>query len=321
MYKKSSENGIMKPTHTGDATVMPDRFSPQTDIRVLHRQDAVRRYMSPDVQQIQPHFHYQNEFLFTVGGTADFHISGKTYHVQSGSFLFVNNLENHYIISHSEGYDRYTVRFSNEALNTLIHDPLLLSIFKQRPSGFCHQYVCTPQEMKHYVLMLDIMTREYAEQAPYWDYLIASKLRDILIYMYRHQPNAFPGERGQSGQELIFNVQNYIESICSWRKSPIASSSANIISATFSPASPAIRSSSTSSWCGSPKPRICSCILIRKYSRSLGMWGLAARRTSSAFSNRTRDCRRCSTATASKGRRPYRTAAFLYVEEVLTKCV
>ena len=212
MYKKSGENGIMKPTHTGDATVMPDRFSPQTDIRVLHRQDAVRRYMSPDVQQIQPHFHYQNEFLFTVGGTADFHISGKTYHVQSGSFLFVNNLENHYIISHSEGYDRYTVRFSNEALNTLIHDPLLLSIFKQRPSGFCHQYVCTPQEMKHYVLMLDIMTREYAEQAPYWDYLIASKLRDILIYMYRHQPNAFPGERGQSGQELIFNVQNYIES-------------------------------------------------------------------------------------------------------------
>lgn len=190
---------------------MPDRFSPETDIRIYHRQDAVRRYMSPDVQQNKPHFHYQNELLLTVAGKADFHISGKTYHVSSGSFLFVNNLENHYIISHSEGYDRYTVRFSNEALSTLIHDPLLLSIFKQRPEGFCHQYVCSPQEMSHYVLMLDIMAREYEKQEPYWDYLIASKLRDILIYLYRRRPQAFPGARRQSGQELIFNVQNYIE--------------------------------------------------------------------------------------------------------------
>lgn len=191
---------------------MAERFLPDTDIRITHRQDAVQSYMAPDVQQKAPHFHYLCEFLLNVGGTAEFNVEGRVYHVEPGTALCISNLENHFILSHSEGYDRYTARFSNDALTTLIHDPLLLSIFKQRPEGFCHQYVCSPEELAHYAHMLDIMVREYQNRKPYWDYLIASKMRDILVYMYRRNPDAFPGTRKQAGQDVIFDIQNYIES-------------------------------------------------------------------------------------------------------------
>lgn len=190
---------------------MPERFSPDTDIQVTHRRDAVQGSMAPDVQDKTPYFHYQCEFLFTVSGTAQFNVSGRVYRVEPGTILCINNLETHFIISNSGDYDRYTVRFSNEALAALIRDPLLLSIFKQRPEGFCHQYVCTERETARCAHILEAMEREYEEQRPYWDYLIADRLRDILVSMYRRDPGAFPGTRRQAGQAVVFDVQNYIE--------------------------------------------------------------------------------------------------------------
>lgn len=181
-------------------------------VRIFHRKDEVQAYMHPDVQKKTPHFHNQCELILNVGGYADFNISGTVYHLEPGHILVINNLENHSILSHSEGYDRYTARFSNEILASMVHDPLLLSIFKQRIPGFCHQYICTPQETVRYTRLLDIMVHEYQLQRPYWEQLILSKLTDILIYMYRTQPNAFPGTRQANGQGLIYNIQNYIES-------------------------------------------------------------------------------------------------------------
>lgn len=191
---------------------MSNRFSPETDVRVIHWQRAALSSLSPAAQQLHPYFHYQCEFLLTVGGSAEFNVSGRVYHLKPGSVLCISNLENHFIISHSGDYDRYSILFSNDALATFIHDPLLLSIFKQRPEDFCHQYLCTEKETAHYAKMLDIMLREYIEQNAYWDYLIASKMRDILVYMYRHRPEAFPGSRRQAGQDVIFDIQNHIES-------------------------------------------------------------------------------------------------------------
>jgi len=184
----------------------------QPYIRILHRRDAVQAYMSPDVQTKAPHFHNQCELLLNIGGTADFNIVGTVYHLDPGSMLLINNMENHYIISHSEGYDRYTAQFSNEVLTAFIHDPVLLSIFKQRIPGFCHLYTCTPQELTYYTSMLDMMVNEYKYQRPYWDHLVTSRLSNILVNMYRNRPEAFPGTRQLDGQNLIFNIQNYIES-------------------------------------------------------------------------------------------------------------
>ncbi len=190
---------------------MTEHFSSKTDIMVLHRQDAVQAYMAPCAQKKTPHFHYQYELLLNIGGTADFNIAGKFYHVNPGSILLMSNMENHYILAHSKGYDRFTIRFSSEALATFVRDPLLLSIFKQRPPGFCHQYNCQPNELAHYRHMADLMAAEYEARQPYWDQMVAVKLLDILINMYRHNPEAFPMRHSAGGQNMIFDVQNYIE--------------------------------------------------------------------------------------------------------------
>ncbi|MBQ2989928.1 MAG: helix-turn-helix transcriptional regulator [Clostridia bacterium] len=187
-------------------------FLPETDICIVHRRDAARQYMSPGAQIKKPHFHNQVELIMCLGGHASFSIAGMEYRIEEGDILCVSNMESHCITSHSAGYERYMARFSNEALSTLIHDPLLLSIFKQRPEGFCHLYRCQAEEIIHYRHMLDMMKQEYRRQQPYWQELIMSGMRNILVHMYRNNPDAFPGVRKQAGQMVIFDIQNYIES-------------------------------------------------------------------------------------------------------------
>lgn len=191
---------------------MVSHFSKEKDILIHHRQDRVGSYMSPDVQDAAPHFHYQYELLLTVGGEADFVIAGLCYHIQPGSILFMNNMENHYIVASSPSYDRYTLRFSSEVLAAYLRDPLLLSVFKQRPENFCHQYHCTPEQLIRFAHLAQLIEQEYQTQAPYWDQIILSKLLIILVELYRTRPESFPAHQSAESQSLIFNVQNYIES-------------------------------------------------------------------------------------------------------------
>lgn len=191
---------------------MPGSFLPEKDILILHRQNPVAKYMSPEAQAANPHFHYQYEMVLNVRGDADYCISGAMYHADPCSLLLMSNMENHYIVRHSVGYDRFTLRFSTELLAAFLRDPLLLSIFKQRPEGFSHLYLCEADEFEQYVHLARLMLEEYKEQQFYWDQMIASKLLTILISMYRRRPEVFPAHQSAESLGLIFGVQNYIES-------------------------------------------------------------------------------------------------------------
>lgn len=187
------------------------RLSPQSDIVIRFRQDSVKPYMAPAAQHAAPHFHYQHELLLPVEGSAEFEISGRRYQAAPGCLLFMSNLENHSVVSSSTGFARYIMRFSNEALAVYLRDPLLLSVFKQRPEGFCHRYLCRERELAAYLRLARQMEREYRRQAPCWDQMVVSGLLAILVGIYRTDPAFFPGHRGAEGQNLIFDVQNYIE--------------------------------------------------------------------------------------------------------------
>lgn len=181
------------------------------EILINYRRNQVESYMNPDRQTAAPHFHYQYELLLCIAGEADFVIAGQLYHIGTGSMLFMSNHENHCIQLYSQGYERYTLRFSTELVELYLRDPLLLSIFKQRPHGFSHLYQCTPQELKHYLALIRLMDQEYQNQKPYWTQMISAKLMTILISMFRMHPECFPGSRSTENQGLIFNIQNYIE--------------------------------------------------------------------------------------------------------------
>lgn len=190
---------------------MEAQFYPEKDILINHRQNLVQGYMAPEIQERKPHFHYQYELLFCVAGEADFVIAEKVYHIFPGCILFMSNLENHYIQSYTQGYERYTLRFSNEIIAIYLRDPLLLSVFKQRPKDFCHKYVCSEKDYPRFLNLIRLMEQEYKQQKPYWAQMIASKLLTILVAIYRREPDCFPASRNAESQTLIFNVQNYIE--------------------------------------------------------------------------------------------------------------
>lgn len=183
----------------------------EKDILINHRANPVAGYMSAEEQERAPHFHYQYEVLLCVDGQADFIISGLEYHLTPGCMLFMSNLENHWIRSYSQGYERYTLRFSGEVMAQFLRDPLLLSVFKQRPADFCHLYRCGEKEFGRYLNLFRIIEQECTQQKPYWMQMVATKLLTILVSMYRKKPEFFPANRSTENQGLIFNVQNYIE--------------------------------------------------------------------------------------------------------------
>lgn len=183
----------------------------ESEIIINHRLNSVAGYMRPEQQTAAPHFHYQYELLLCVAGEADFVIAQQMYHIQAGSILFMSNLENHYIQSYTQGYERYTLRFSTELVELYLRDPLLVSIFKQRPDGFSHLYQCSPVEAKEYLSLIRLMEQEYKKQKPYWSQMIAAKLMAILICIFRRHPEFFPGSRNSEHQGLVFEIQNYIE--------------------------------------------------------------------------------------------------------------
>lgn len=185
--------------------------APETNIVINHRVNPVQGYMLSDAQPASPHFHYQYELLMCVAGEADFVVAEREYHLTPGSLLFMSNMENHWIRAYSKGYERYTLRFSGEMVALYLRDPLLLSVFKQRPEEYRHLYQCSEKEFARYLNLIRIMEQEYLQQKPYWEQMIASKLLTILVSMYRRHPEYFPGSRNAESQGLIFNVQNYIE--------------------------------------------------------------------------------------------------------------
>ena len=184
---------------------------PEEDILITHRSGEPGFYMRPEQQKANPHFHYQYELLLCAGGTAEFVVSDCCYTLTPGSVLFINNLENHFIISHDDDYERYAIRFSTQAAE-LMRNPLLLSLFRQRPKGFCHLYQCGEKELQRYQRLFHTMEREYALQKPCWSQVICSTLLILLSCIYRRNSEMFPASRHPEGQMLIFRVQSYLES-------------------------------------------------------------------------------------------------------------
>ena len=184
---------------------------PEEDILIKHRAGEPGFYMRPEQQAAHPHFHYQYELLLCTGGTAEFVVADRTYSLTPGSVLFISNLENHFIYSHDDAYERYAIRFSSQAAE-LMRNPLLLSLFRQRPEGFCHLYQCGEKELARCQKMFHTMEREYALQKPCWSQVISSSFLILLSGIYRRAPECFPANRHPEGQMLIFRVQSYLES-------------------------------------------------------------------------------------------------------------
>ncbi len=183
---------------------------PEKDLLIKHIFREPGFYMRPEQQATHPYFHYQYELLLCTGGTAEFVVADQNYKLTTGSILFISNLETHYIYSHDDTFERYGIQFSSAAAE-LMRNPVLLSLFRQRPEGFRHLYLCGEKDLLCFERLFRTMEREYKLQKPCWSQIVISNFLILLSILYRRSPEVFPASRHPEGQMLIFRVQSYLE--------------------------------------------------------------------------------------------------------------
>jgi len=164
---------------------------------------------------IEEHFHNSYEIICVLEGMVLFHIGSRTYNIAPGNIVFVNNLENHRMKVLSSPYKRYFALIDPAWFQTAVNDPVLLSIFKNRPGHFNHAIQLDENAMKYVSGLFKRMMTETGEKKPYWELAVESGLKELLIFLYRNYRASFPVMAYTKSMETIFKVQKYIEENCS----------------------------------------------------------------------------------------------------------
>jgi AraC-like DNA-binding protein len=164
--------------------------------------------------EMETHFHNSYEIIYVLEGTAQFRIDNKAYSIMPGSIIFINNLENHYLKVKSYPYRRYFILIDPLWFQTVINDPILLSLFKNRPSHFKHTMSLNKRMRDLFTEQFGVILTEVKNKEIYWELAVESRLKRLLVLLYRNYRDAFPLISYTKPMETVFQVQKYIEENC-----------------------------------------------------------------------------------------------------------
>ncbi len=174
--------------------------------------------MSPLISQMRfndsaqsPHSHYHlsGEMVFVDSGEARFEIDGKEYLAKSGSIVFINSFEQHQVEIQAVPYRRYFAIVSAMEVERAFPASSLPSIFRNRPSGFCHCVDLSP-EGEYPRQLFRRLQEEFNAQLPRRNQMVRSLLEQILILVSRAAPQNF-ALRESGSPARVGEVQRYIE--------------------------------------------------------------------------------------------------------------
>ncbi|NSW90906.1 MAG: helix-turn-helix transcriptional regulator [Firmicutes bacterium] len=164
--------------------------------------------------EMETHFHNSYEIIYVVEGKAQFHINNKAYNITPGNIIFINNLESHHLKVISYPYKRYFILIDPLWFQSVINDPILLSLFKNRPWHFRHT-ICLDTAIRDVITELFTkMFAEFKDKKDYWILAIESYLQKLLVLLYRNYRGIFPLVSYTKPMETIFQVQKHIEENC-----------------------------------------------------------------------------------------------------------
>lgn len=158
------------------------------------------------------HFHNAHEIIFVQEGEADFLIAGKKYNVKKNSIVFINSFESHKSTILKYPYKRYFILTDQKYLHSSINDPMLLSVFKQRPSLFEHSICLDDDNSQKVGMYLKRIFEEYNNVQKHSVDIIKSLFKLLVIDLYRTFPEYFPGFSAGESFHIIGKIENYIES-------------------------------------------------------------------------------------------------------------
>lgn len=170
-----------------------------------------------DLRNATAHRHNTYQMLYVTRGTLHATIAAHGYDVHAPSVLFINSLEPHSLRVVGGVYERYMVSIDPTAAHNLIKNTTLLSVFANRPEGFCHVIDVTEIEPEVSFYMQQLLEAHHSEETrfPETETLL---LRLLLIRLCRFAPNLFfTSYAGVSAtvweikQELEQNVQQEVQ--------------------------------------------------------------------------------------------------------------
>ncbi len=125
-----------------DVTKSWDKIDKSWGIRVMSSRnvDLLKVYRSDDSEGLYHHFHNGYEMVYIEQGCSEFIIDHVADQYGPQSLVFINHLEQHRMRPLSTPYVRYVLLVDPDFFDRFVADPVLCSIFKQRPAHFTHGF-------------------------------------------------------------------------------------------------------------------------------------------------------------------------------------
>lgn len=163
------------------------------------------------------HRHNTYQMIYVSKGSLEANIASHAYYVKAPSVIFISSLEPHSLRQLDDVYERYTLWIDPVAAHNQVKNPTLLSVFSNRPSGFCHVIDVSPIEAK-ISFLIQMLLEEHEAKSTLFPEAEALLLRSLLIVLCRFAPDGFfSSYAGVSAtvweikQELEQNVQQEIQ--------------------------------------------------------------------------------------------------------------
>lgn len=153
------------------------------------------------------HYHTGFELLYIRRGRVRIQVAGREYRATAPACAFFSNLEPHALDEADEQYERYTLLISPEEAATALKNPLLLSVFRNRPRDFYHLLPCESRVPEPY---LEAMLAETAREDGFREACLQSLFSLLLTALYRQAPDFFPLSRHECSDSLLA-VQQYLD--------------------------------------------------------------------------------------------------------------
>lgn len=174
--------------------------------------DPIHVYNKTSVysDSMRAHIHHLYEIIIVEEGVAEFKIGTKTYHVRKNQIIFISSLEKHAMQILQYPYKRTVITMTTEFAILTLKDPVLVSILSHRPTDFPYVFTLSEQLSAFIKQRTEDLIQEYHLKDYFWLTRSSSILTDILIEIYRYNPNYFDLVSKKEGTEVILEVQKYI---------------------------------------------------------------------------------------------------------------
>lgn len=178
----------------------------------IHLKDFAHAYYDESNHNtpLTRHHHTQNEIIFVKEGQCTFDISGEAYTIKKNQIVLISALENHSTHSIHTPYHRYVFVSSMNLCSDYIHDPIMASAFV-RSNHRLGVFDLTPETANEIEGYFKILVSETAGHNVKWKERCAATLFNILILLYRSNPEAFAMKKNPEDLNIIFAIKDYID--------------------------------------------------------------------------------------------------------------